>query len=287
MKNRFFPIIYTICAILLFTLYSCEKQENTKTFGGSFIDLASNIEKTFDNGFIIAGITYSYGAGLSDALVLKTDQRGNLLWYKTYGGLRSDTANSIKQTSDGGFIVAGSTFSYGNGLSDAWILKLNPQGDLLWHKTYGEAYRDEAYNIKETTDKGYIIAGYTSESLDNINFWVFKTDIRGTLLWQKKLGNENFDEAYAARQTSDGGYIAVGYATPVRTSFSDIWVVKLNSKGHTEWEKIFGGSRRDIAAYVIEDALGDYIIAASTTSYGSGNYDLWILKLDNKGNYVW
>jgi len=258
-----------------------------KTYGGSDSDIANSIQQTTDGGFIVAGSTFSFGNGLSDVWILKLDKDGSLIWQKTYGGSDSDIANSIQQTTDGGFIVAGSTFSFGNGLSDVWILKLDKDGGLIWQKTYGDPYRDEAYSIGLTSDGGYIIAGHTALSLNDINLWVFKIDSSGKMLWQKKLGNENIDEAYSAKQTSDGGYIVVGYATPSRTSFSDIWVLKLSPTGMTEWEKIFGGARRDVAASVIETFDGSYIIACSTTSYGAGNYDIWVLKLDSKGGFIW
>jgi hypothetical protein len=137
-----------------------------------------------DGGYIVAGETSSSGAGSADVWVLKLDTNGNLQtgWPKTYGGTSRDAANSIHQTTDGGFIVAGVTSSSGAGYADFWILKLNASGDLVWQKTYGGINDDIARSIQQTSDGGYIVAGETSSSgAGNADFWILKIDENGNI----------------------------------------------------------------------------------------------------------
>ncbi|RLE78827.1 MAG: hypothetical protein DRJ51_08890, partial [Thermoprotei archaeon] len=128
-----------------------------KTYGGSRDDAACSVQETIDGGYIVAGGTYSFGAGDVDVWVLKLDENGGIEWQKTYGGSGYDIAWSVQQTSDGGYIVAGGTGSFGEGV---WVLKLDRSGKIEWQKTYGGRYGDWAYSVQETSDGGYIVAGY-------------------------------------------------------------------------------------------------------------------------------
>ncbi len=137
------------------------KQQWNRTFGGAKTNEAFSIRQTSDKGYIFAGYTRSYGAGESDVWLVKIDTNGNEQWNRTFGGAQSDTANSIQQTSDGGYIVAGDTQSYGAGDTNAWIIKTDANGNQQWNKTFGGAKTDRAYYFKETSDGGYILAGFT------------------------------------------------------------------------------------------------------------------------------
>ncbi len=209
-----------------------------------------------------------------------------IVWAKTYGGLDQDIAYSIQQTSDGGYIVAGYTTSFGTG-GDIWVLKLNSAGGIVWQKTYGGAGIDIAYSIQQTSDGGYIVAGYT-ESFGTVrDIWVLKLNSTGGIVWQKTYGGAGIDMAYSIRQTSDGGYIVAGYTDSFGAGGSDIWVLKLDSTGGIVWQKTYGGIFYDEGRSIQQTSDGGYIVTGSTESFGAGSEDIWVLKLDSTGGIVW
>jgi uncharacterized delta-60 repeat protein/uncharacterized repeat protein (TIGR02543 family) len=161
-----------------------------KRYGGAGNDYATSIQQTSDGGYIVAGFTASFGASGDDFFVLKLNSDGTVAWQKRYGGTADDVANSIFQTSDGGYIVAGETMSFGAGYYDFWVLKLNSDGTVLWQKTYGGASLDHPYSIQQTGDGGYIVAGETrSFGAGNFyDFWVLKLNGDGTILFNPASG---------------------------------------------------------------------------------------------------
>jgi ribosomal protein S11 len=152
-----------------------------KTYGGTGSDNASSVQQTSDGGYMVAGYTESFGAGGSDIFLIKTDASGNVIWAKTYGGTHSDYASSVQQTSDGGYIVAGYTFSFGAGINDIFLIKTDANGNVIWAKTYGGTAYDYAYSVQQTSDGGYIVAGYTrSFGAGGDNVFLIKTDANKT-----------------------------------------------------------------------------------------------------------
>ena len=196
-----------------------------KTFGGSNADPAYSVQQTSDGGYIVAGETSSYGSGDDDVYLIKTDASGILEWQKTFGGIDADWANSVQQTSDGGYIIGGCTWSFGAGESDAWLIKTDADGRLEWQKTYGEYNWDGAEYCQQTSDGGYMIAGRTSSfGASDQDGYLVKTDDSGSLEWQKTFGGSGWDAFWSGQQTSDGGYILAGWWSwyPV----CDFWLVK-------------------------------------------------------------
>ncbi len=260
-----------------------------KTFGGSEEDRGKSIWQTDDGGYIVVGDTASKGAGGNDAWVFKLDSNGNLVWDKTFGGSGSDEPYSIQQTTDGGFIVTGTTSSKGAGYEDAWVFKLDSAGNLVWDKTFGEYLDDGAESIQQTTDGGYIVTGWTnSKGTGQHDAWVFKLDSAGNLVWDKTFGGSLDDWAHSIQQTTDGGYVVAGQTIPKGTGEYDAWILKLNSNGNLEWDKTVGGSNQPDRANSIQQTInGGYIAAGQTNSKGTGGSDAWVLKLDENGNLVW
>jgi uncharacterized delta-60 repeat protein len=258
-----------------------------KTYGGPNWDEAYSIQQTTDGGYIVAGRTHSFGAGYADIWVLKLDPNGDVQWQKTYGGPDWDTAYSIQQTSDGGYIVAGMTESFGAGYADIWVLKLDSNGDVQWQKTYGGPGNDGAYSIRQTADGGYIVSGEYSFGAGYVDIWVLKLDSNGNVQWQKTYGGPDWDTAYSIQQTSDGGYIVAGWTASFGAGVSDLWVLKLDPNGNIQWQKTYGGSANDRAESIQQTTDGGYIVAGWTYSFGAGNFDMWVLKLDQNGNIQW
>ncbi len=203
-----------------------------KTYGRGYSDGAYSIQQTNDGGYIVAGVTKSFGAGSSDIWILKLNSEGDIEWQKTYGGSGGEIARSIQQTNDGGFIVAGNTTSFGAGQSDICILKLSSNGDIEWQKSYGGSESESAYSIQQTNDGGYVVAGETrSFGAENEDIWILKLASDGTIEWQKTYGGSQEEEASSIQQTGDGGYIVAGSTASYGAGKRDFLILKLSSNG--------------------------------------------------------
>ncbi|MFZ8835368.1 MAG: T9SS type A sorting domain-containing protein, partial [Candidatus Caldipriscus sp.] len=197
-----------------------------KTYGGTDYDRAYSVQQTSDGGYILAGITSSFGAGDYDIFLIKTDANGNVQWAKTYGGTDYDRAYSVQQTSDGGYIVAGWIYSFGAGLSDVFLVKTDASGNIIWAKTYGGGNYDVAYSVQQTSDGGYIVAGYTASfGAGSDDIFLIKTDVNGNIIWAKTYGETGGDYAFSVQQTSDDGYIVAG-------SMNDVFLIKTDANGN-------------------------------------------------------
>jgi uncharacterized delta-60 repeat protein len=258
-----------------------------KTYGGSNTEWGNSVQETSDGGYIVAGKTKSFGGGSYDYWVLKLNSDGNIVWQKAYGGSGWDSAESVRQTSDGGYVVAGLTGSYGAGSYDYWVLKLNSDGNIIWQKTYGGSGGDSAGSVRQTSDGGYVVTGTTvSFGEGSVDYWVLKLNSDGDIVWQKTYGGSGGDSAESVRQTSDGGYIVAGYSASFGDGSYDFWVLKLNSNGGVVWEKSYGGIENDYSDSLCETPGGGYFVTGTTSSFGAGSRDFWVLKLDSGGDVV-
>jgi hypothetical protein len=260
-----------------------------KTFGGSNDDEGESVQQTADGGYIITGWTKSYGAGNKDIWLIKTDSSGDEQWNKLFGGSQDDGGTSVRQTPDGGYIIAGYTSSSGAGSVDAWLIKTDASGNPTWTKTHGGTSTDGAYCVQLTTDGGYILTGWTMSYGPGplLNAWLAKTDSQGNQQWNKAFGGTDSDIAYSVQQTNDGGYILAGETDSFGAGLIDMFLVKTDSSGNEQWAKTFGGSGRDYCYSVQQTLSGGYILAGYTRSYGAGDDDVWVVKTDSMGNKVW
>ena len=260
----------------------------TKTFGGADNDYGYLVQQTADSGYIIIGKTRSLGAGKEDVYLIKTDRNGDTLWTKTYGDTANDAGLSIQQTTDQGYIISGYTYSYGAGLADAYLIKTDSLGDTLWTRVYGKSFWEWGHSVQQTYDNGYIIAGFTyNPGVSWEEVYLIKTDSLGDTLWTKEYGGIDDEWAYAVEQTSDSGYIVVGYVTSWGTGGFDLWLIKTDSNGDTLWTKTFGGADNDYGYSVQQTLAGGYIIVGNTHSFGAGNFDVWLIKTDSSGDTLW
>jgi len=251
-----------------------------RAYGGGYGDWASSIWQTADGGYIVAGTTVSFSDGDDDIWILKLSSSGDIEWQRTYGGYDHDFAESIQQTSDGGYILAGGTRSFGAGIYDFLVLKLSAAGDIEWQKTYGETGSESAYSIQQTGDGGYILAGE-----DGRDIVIVKLSSTGAIEWQRAysfwVGSN--DHACSIKQTDDGGYIVAGYTYSFGDRGCDIWLIKISSTGDIEWQRTYGGEENEIVTEIDQNTDGGYIVAGYTWSFGAGNSDCLILKVSSSG----
>ena len=260
----------------------------TRTYGGSSDEEAYSVQQTTDGGYIMAGYTYSFGAGGEDLYLAKTNSQGDTLWTRTYGGSGDDEAVSVQQTADGGYIMAGYTYSFGAGNQDFYLVKTNSLGDSLWTYTYGGSGDDYARSVQQTTDGGYIVAGETNSfGTGEGDFYLVKTNSLGDSLWTHTYGGSGDDYARSVQQTTDGGYIVAGCTMSFGAGYADFYLIKTNSQGDTLWTRTYGGANYDHAYSVQQTSDGGYVVAGYTTSFGAGNYDFYLVKTNSQGDTLW
>jgi hypothetical protein len=300
-----------------------------KSFGGSDDDIIFSIQQTLDGGYIlpcysksnISGDKTQANWGGWDFWIIKIDSLGNKLWDKDYGANGDEQLASIDQTSDGGFILGGSSNSGisgnktedTNGNIDFWIVKIDSLGNKQWDKDYGGISSDNATSIRQTSDKGYLIGGYsnsnisgdkTQDSFGGMDYWIIKTDSTGNIMWDKIFGGTDHDYFYSLQISSDGGYVFGGLSrstisgnkTTSTWGDDDYWIVKTDSLGNILWDKDYGGNIGDAEfGKIASTSKGGYLIAGDSYSPASGNKSennmgleqSWVLKLDSLGNLLW
>jgi len=211
-------------------------------------------------------------------------------WSETYGGINADGGLALIQKSDGGYLLAGYTRSFGAGKEDFWLVKIDLSGNAQWNCTYGGAESDIAFSVIETSDNGYAVAGYTgSFGAGGDDFWLIKTDSSGNMQWNKTIGGAGDDYAFSLVETSDGGYTVAGYTRSYGAGKDDFWLVNTDSSGRVEWNQTYGGWDDDGAISLVLCSDGGYALVGMTESfgYGSDRDDFWLVKTDSFGNMEW
>ena len=255
-----------------------------KMFGSNSYEEGRSVQQTNDGGYVITG-SVSTLSNQKDVYVVKTDMNGNIQWDKSYGNGLNDIGYSIKQTSDGGYIITGTTEL--DSVINIYLIKTDNLGDTLWTRSFGNSFSYEiGYSVQQTTDGGYIICGSTSSLMNYI--YVIKTDSSGNIVWTHTYGDGEEDVGYSIQQTSDGGYIMTGKIEDNGINGvlgeSDLYLIKIDSLGDTTWTEKFdsGNWNSDIGYSVQETNNGGYVISGSTDSW-SGLY-VYLIKTDFQGN---
>jgi PKD repeat protein len=303
-----------------------------KTFGGNLGEELSRVLPTSDGGYLLAGSSESTISGDKTAIwkygydywVIKINANRQHQWDKTYGSNKDDNLRDAIPTSDGGFLLAGSSDSPAfwekskdsKGGNDYWVVKIDQNGNKVWDKTLGGGDSDELSKVIPTADGGYLLAGTSmsnasgdksEDSRGGNDYWIIRIDVSGNKVWDKTLGGSGIDNLLDVISASDGGYLLVGSSNSGASGEksqnsqgeSDYWVVKIDQNGNKVWDKTFGGSSDDDLSDIIATSDGDYLLAGTSESTASGDKsennksmytwqgDYWLVKIDQNGNKVW
>lgn len=289
-KNVSLPKVGIILFLLSGILFAQPDTLWTRTYGSTGSDYGWSVQQTPDDGFIMSGITNSFGVGSYDVYLIKTDANGDVEWTRTYGGSGWDEGWSIEPTADSGYIIVGWTDSYGAGEDDVYLIKIDADGDSLWTGTYGGAFNESGRSVKQTYDGGYIIAGYADPyGAYDWDLCLIKTDGNGNELWTQIYGGPSANDGSRAVQvTPDSGYFVAGWTATLGTAGSeDVWLLKTDANGDTLWTKTYGGADWDEARSMQPTTDGGYIITGVTASFGAGGSDIYLIKTDANGDTLW
>jgi len=259
----------------------------THAYGAEGDDYIYCVQQTEpDGGFIAAGAKTVSGYG-TQLWVVKTYPCGTLQWEHTWGGTYNDYAYWVEQTEDGGYIIVGS-WKYTNTDYDAYLIKLDANGNTQWEHNYGGAGDgDDGTCVQQTSDGGYIFAGGTYSYGVIWDFWLVKVDAMGTLQWHHPYPMGGYQAASFVQQTSDGGYVMSGYTTPYYPMPWDGYIIKTDPSGNIQWTNQFGGSGGEYASCIRELPSGDYVVTGFTDSHGAGGTDGLIYKINSTGTLLW
>lgn len=257
-----------------------------KAYGGKELDKGCSVQQTQDGGYIICGYTESFGAGLYDVWLLKTNSFGNEEWNRTYGGSKYDKGYSVQQTSDEGYIITGSTRSYGSKDENIWLIKTDALGIEQWNKSYYWGLK--GLSVLQTSNGEYIVTGNCYDKGYGEGIFLAKIDTNGNEIWIKKFIGHDMVMSESVIEDLDYGYVIVGWwFWESNEDYSDVWVIKTDSLGNEQWNKTYGGDYLDFGDSIYQTLDKGYIIVGDTESYGAGERDIWLIKINSKGFEQW
>jgi YD repeat-containing protein len=259
-----------------------------KVFGGGADDNGFSIKSVNDGGYIIAGSTASFGSGGTDVYLLRIDALGNKLWEKTFGGTAYDGATDVIQAQNGDFVVTGSTTSFGSARGRAYLVRTDSSGNKIWENTYGGADATGTNQLLQTSDGGFVLFGNSTDQDPWLDYFFIKVDANGNQQWIKYY-NRLDDQGRGIAATSDGGFILVGDSGYWEDSSAkdQAWIIKVDASSNKVWDIVWGGSNNDAASGVVVAEDDNIYVVGSTSSYGAGGIDAFLLKLNSTGQVQW
>jgi hypothetical protein len=277
--------IILLSIVLLLSIFASSASATvdlTQAYSYGEVAQARSMCQSNDGGYVLVGQTQSTSSSPTQALIIRVDSTGGMLWNKTYGGTNTSLLLGIVQTSDLGFVVAGTL----NVTTEKfWLFKIDGSGNMLWENTYGGTYNEELYAIAQTNDGGFVLTGLTTsfDSGSQSDLWIVKTDGSGTALWAQRYGTDGTDCGFSVVQTSDGGYALAG-----QTNTHYCWLIKTDSAGLMQWNKTFGDDVLTTRGQkmVQTNDLG-YAVCGYANLVPSGNNDFYLVKTDSSGNLEW
>lgn len=287
MKNRY-PLFSLMVTVIL---SSCSADQTTflKHVKIATMDRGVTVEEARDSGFIITGYTTVDSSRHEDVLLVRADARGDTLWTKTFGGNQTDNGWAVRHTADGGYIITGYTASFGAGGMDIYLLRMDISGDTLWTKTFGGPGDEFGWDIRRTTDNGFIIAAQTSSSGNGeVDAYLVKINEDGNEVWANTYGGDKVDRIFSVRQTPDGGYVAAGITYSFGEGDREAYLLKTTPSGEMEWFKTFGGPAYDVGHAIALTDDGGYLITGYGESHAThGKRDVYLIKTDGDGTLQW
>ena len=258
------------------------EEQWSSTFGGIDTELGNSVQQTSDGGYIITGETFSFDQGEGgDIYLIKTNGNGEEQWSSIFGGTAVEKGRSVQQTSDGGYIIVGTTHPTINEDGDIYLIKTNENGEEQWSSTFGGTDNDRGFSVQQTSDGGYIITGYigAGSAYDGSDIYLIKTNGNGEEQWSSTFGGIGTEVGYSVQQTSDGGYIITGSIDSFDLGHNDVYLIKTNENGEEQWSSTFGEAD-DTGRAVQQTSDGGFIIAGWTME---NNGDIYLIKTDSEG----
>jgi len=252
------------------------------------LGLLNEAIETSDGGFIAVGVGTANSSTNDDLLLLKADSTGSILWTNLIGGVGTDDGLSVVETSDGGYFIAGDTYSFGPSGSNVYLVKTDSNGNAVWSTTFGTPQQDHGQSILKTSTGNYLIIGSGDGVLSEDDVYLILVSENGDEIWSTLYDMSDQQSARFAEETSDGGYIIIGTTDTIYNQ-DNILLIKADENGNAIWDTQFGGGSQDFPGKgdsTHETVDGDYIIIGRTTSFAVGSADIWIIKTDSNGSML-
>lgn len=284
----------TLSILITFILNLTMAQTNPGlTFGGQKNDVGYSLCITDDGGYLLAGNTRSYGSGSNDIFLIKLNEYYQTEWTVTYGFEHQDFVRSVIAI-DGGYLVTGDLWDLGLGLTDIYLQLVDYEGNKIIEKTYGTADFEKCFKAYETSVGNLLLIGYSRYFDDYGGIYIVMTDAVGNTIWENSYGYEFDDYAMDVIENEDGSFMVIGtkdgFFEDVHANFkthdADILLIKIDVNGNEIWKKTYGENGHDFG-YSIEHADNGYYLFGSTQSYGEGNFDMMLTKVDPDGEIEW
>jgi hypothetical protein len=257
----------------------------SRTYGSTTNSEGIRAVRPCPEGFALAGNTSEANG---DFWQLFVNASGDSLRTQRHGGTNIEACRAMERTLDGGYILVGSTYSFGTGTPNGWAIKTSWYGDSLWSHSYGTEYEDELWAVQQTADSGYALAGIRGiGGPSNQDGWLIRTNSGGDTLWTRAYGSNDYEGFRAMDLTSDGGFVLAGYKALASDGHSHMWLVRTDASGDTLWTRQYGGPNYEDCYAVEQTSDGGFILAGWTSSFGAGNYDWWLVRVNADGDSLW
>ena len=250
--------------------------------GGDSLDYFNCVRMAPDGNYIIAGQS-QFPVSQWRVWLVKTDTALNLIWEHLYGDAFGQSEGyEVWADADGGYSIAATIEREGSVMSDVYLIKTDAAGETLWSRTYGIPNNDRGYSVQQTADRGYIVAGCSDVYQEGEDVYLVRTNQTGDTLWTRVYGSYEDQEGRSVRQTHDGGFIVAGW-NKAGAGGKDAYLIKTDANGNEQWSRTYGGTSDDVASSVEPTRDGGYIVAGTTSSFGAGWADAWLIKTDANG----
>ena len=256
-------------------------------------NLANSIVFTEDGNFIVAGernwLHCSSCNEQGRAWIAKINPDLHIIWEKYLGDDKNNSIEHIFPVGHQGFVLSGLTQKSKNDKFNAWFAFLDWEGKYLWSKEFDNLFQDKATCILYLEEKGFLVAGHSQSSyMDKSDAWILKLTMDGNIEWEKHFIGSGINVINRIISSVDSGILAVGYTSSKGAGWQDAWVIQLDKDGNLEWEKTFGGDKKDIIVSAIKTDKNKYLLAGNTSSSGKGKIsNAWVIQLDKDGNLEW